>query len=398
MAEREKDMAGTSSLTSQFQATSYRPFGLLAELTYRCPLHCPYCSNPMQLAQSGEELSTLEWKRIIGEASELGVVHILFSGGEPLLYKDIAELVACAREAGMYTNLITSALGLTRSRAEQLRDAGLDSIQISFQAHEALLADAIAGRNAHHRKLEAACMVRELGFPLTINVVLHRQNIATIAHLIEMAERLDAQRLELANTQFYGWAFKNKAELLPTLEQVKSAELIARRAQERLRGKMEILYILPDYYGMRPKPCMNGWGQRYLTVNPSGNVLPCQTAGDIPTLRFDTVREHSLAWIWHNSEAFNRFRGTEWMPEPCHSCDLRERDFGGCRCQAALLTGDAANTDPACSLSPYRQSLVDIVTQVQEYADRSSNDPESISSRLHFRTNPRVMAQNTEVE
>jgi pyrroloquinoline quinone biosynthesis protein E len=387
-------MEGTYSSTSQPHAIYYRPFGLLAELTYRCPLHCPYCSNPVQVSSSGEELSTSEWKRIIREASELGVVHILFSGGEPLLHKDITELVAYAREAGMYTNLITSALGLTRSRAEQLHDAGLDSIQISFQAHEAILADAIAGAKGHHRKLEAARLVRELGFPLTINAVLHRQNIARIANMIEMAERLDAQRLELANTQFYGWAFKNKEELLPTREQVTSAESVALAAQERLRGKMEVLYILPDYYGIRPKPCMNGWGQRYLTVDPTGKILPCQTAGDISTLHFDTVREHSLAWIWHESEAFNRFRGTEWMPEPCRSCDQRERDFGGCRCQAALLTGDAVNTDPACSLSPYRQSLIDIVERCQQHSQSSSDDPDAMISRLHFRTNPVLIVQN----
>jgi PqqA peptide cyclase len=387
-------MEVTKLSDSHPHAVSYRPFGLLAELTYRCPLHCPYCSNPIQVAHGDEELTTREWKRIIGEASELGIVHILFSGGEPLLHKDIAELVACAREAGMYTNLITSALGLTRTRAEQLRAAGLDSIQISFQAHEATLANVIAGTNAHHRKLEAARLVRELGFPLTINVVLHRQNIATITNLIEMAEQLDAQRLEVANTQFYGWAFKNKEELLPTREQVKAAEIVALAAQERLRGKMEVLYVLPDYYGIRPKPCMNGWGQRYLTVNPTGQVLPCQTAGDIPTLHFDSVRQHSLAWIWHESEAFNRFRGTEWMPEPCRSCDQRELDFGGCRCQAALLTGDAANTDPACSLSPYRQSLVDIVERVQRHAQSPSDVSGDLISRFHFRTNPVVVAQN----
>lgn len=371
---------------STSQLPRYRPFGLLAELTYRCPLHCPYCSNPVQLSRSGTELTTEEWKRVIGEASALGVVHILFSGGEPLLYKDLPELVASAREAGMYTNLITSALGLTLRKAELLRDAGLDSVQISFQADVAELADAIAGTKAHQRKREAARLVRELDLPLTINAVLHRENIDRLDRIIALAEEFDAQRLELANTQFYGWAFKNKEALLPTRAQVQAAERVAVAAQKRLRGRMELLYILPDYYGTRPKPCMHGWGQRYLTVNPGGDVLPCQTAGEIPSLRFDTVREHSLAWIWHESEAFQRFRGTEWMPEPCRSCDQRVKDFGGCRCQAALLTGDAANTDPACELSPHHSRLVSIVENAQEAA----SDMRNRLATLQFRVNPTI--------
>jgi len=375
---------------SATQPPRYRPFGLLAELTYRCPLHCPYCSNPVQLTRTGVELTTGEWRRVIDEASTMGVVHILFSGGEPLLYKDLAELVASAREVGMYTNLITSALGLNHRRAEQLRDAGLDSVQISFQADDAELADAIAGTKAYNRKLAAARLVRELELPLTINAVLHRANIDRLAQIIALAEQLDAQRLELANTQFYGWAFKNKEALLPTRAQIQAAERIAVAAQRRLRGKMEVLYILPDYYGTRPKPCMHGWGQRYLTINPSGDVLPCQTAGAIPSLRFDSVREHSLEWIWHESEAFKRFRGTEWMPEPCRSCDQREKDFGGCRCQAALLTGDAANTDPACELSPHRSRLVSIVEGVQ--VQEAASDMRSGLSSLQFRVNPTIAA------
>ncbi len=316
--------------TAQVGTTRYRPYGLLAELTYRCPLHCPYCSNPIQLSQTSNELTTEEWKRVIGEASDLGVLHILFSGGEPLLRKDLPELVATAQDAGMYTNLITSSLGFTRVRAQQLKAAGLDSVQISFQADEAGVADAIAGAQAHARKREAAHLARELGFPLTINVVLHRANIGHIEAIIALAEELDAQRLELANTQFLGWAFKNKEVLLPTRSQLEKAEKVAAAAQVRLRGKMEVLYILPDYYSDRPKPCMNGWGRRYLTVNPMGDVLPCQTAGEIRSLRFDNIRQHSLRWIWTESEAFNRFRGTAWMPEPCRSCPRREIDFGGC--------------------------------------------------------------------
>jgi pyrroloquinoline quinone biosynthesis protein E len=288
-------------------------------------------------------------------------MHVLFSGGEPLLRPELPELVKAAREAGMYTNLITSALGLSRDRARELKAAGLDNVQISFQAEDGAVADSIAGVTAHARKLEAARLVRELGFPLTFNVVLHRKNLGRLEAIIALAEELGAERLELANTQFYGWAFKNKEALLPTRLQLEEAERIATAAKARLSGKMEILYVLPDYYGDRPKPCMNGWGRRYVTVNPVGDVLPCPTAGEIKSLRFDNIRQHSLSWIWAKSEAFNRFRGTDWMPDPCRTCDLREVDFGGCRCQAALLTGDAANTDPACSLSPYRHTITRII-------------------------------------
>lgn len=355
---------------------SYRPFGLLAEMTYRCPLHCPYCSNPIQADSA--ELSTAEWLRVIREAAALGVLHILFSGGEPLVRKDLPELVACAHDEGMYTNLITSGLGLTRSRALELRKSGLDSIQISLQADQEELADRLAGTPAHARKLAAARLVRELDLPLTLNVVLHRANLARLAEIIALAEQLDAQRLELAHTQYLGWAFLNKEALLPTREQIEQAEALAAAAQQRLRGKMEILYVLPDYHAERPKPCMHGWGRRFLAVNPSGEVLPCQTASVIPDVRFDNVREHSLAWIWRESAAFARFRGTEWMPEPCQSCDLRALDFGGCRCQAFLLTGDAARTDPVCSLSPDHHLLQEIVTHSQTCQPQS----------LHMRQNP----------
>ncbi len=368
----------------QNKMTTFRPFGLLAELTYQCPLHCSYCSNPTHYPV-GEELTTAEWQRAFCEAGELGVLHALFSGGEPLIRRDLPTLVKTAREAGLYTNLITSAIGLTRPRAEQLKAAGLDSIQISFQADEKGLSDSIAGIMAYTRKREAAKLVGELGFPLTINVVLHRSNIDRIAAIIALAEELGAERLELANTQFYGWAFKNKEALLPTREQLEEAERITTLAKERLRGKIDVLYILPDYYGDRPKPCMNGWGQRYLTINPIGDVLPCPTAGEIPSLRFDNLRNRSLSWIWNESQAFNRFRGTAWMPEPCQSCDLRKIDFGGCRCQSALLTGDASNTDPACALSPHRQTLVKIVEGIT-----TSNDFTPIEARK----NPPIRAEN----
>jgi pyrroloquinoline quinone biosynthesis protein E len=308
--------------------------------------------------RSGTELSTEDWIRVIREAAQLGVLHALFSGGEPLLRKDLAALVAAARESELYTNLITSAVGLTEARLLDLKAAGLESIQISFQSDQAAPADVIAGASGHEKKLEAARRVREAGLPLTVNVVLHRGNVDRVGEVIELALSLGALRLELANAQYYGWAWKNRRALLPSREQVDRAAAVAREAKERLLGRMEILYVLPDYFADRPKPCMNGWGRRYLTVDPSGDVLPCPTAREIPSLGFDNVRDRSLREIWETSEAFNRFRGTAWMPEPCRSCPERDIDFGGCRCQAALLTGDAARTDPACGLSPDRGMLL----------------------------------------
>jgi pyrroloquinoline quinone biosynthesis protein E len=364
---------------------AHRPYLLLAELTYRCPLHCPYCSNPSSPA-SGTELSTVEWRRVIEQAAQMGVLHIGFSGGEPLQRKDLTELVSAARSVGLYSNLITSALGLDRPRAKQLKQAGLDNVQISFQSDMTSLGDQIAGATAHHKKLEAAQIVRDLGFPLTINVVLHRCNIDRLERLIALAEELGAERLELANAQYYGWAFQNRGLLLPTRAQIARGTEIAAAAKQRLSGKMEILFVAPDYYSDRPKPCMNGWGRQFLTVNPVGNVLPCPTASEIKGLRFDNVRTRSLSWIWAESEAFNRFRGTDWMPEPCRTCDFRELDFGGCRCQAALITGAAEMTDPACSLSPHREKLAAFVESVQEGREEQSENVGSLG--LSFRQNP----------
>ena len=347
-----------------------RPYALLAEITYRCPLHSPYCSNPVAASlceaprrpQGGGyrngELTTEEWKRVIREAAALGVLQIGFSGGEPLARRDLAELIRSAREAKLYTNLITSGIGLDDDRVRALRDAGLDSIQLSFQSDESSLADEIAGAQAHRRKLDVAAKIRAAGISLSLNFVIHRRNIDRLPQIIDLTEALGAERVELANVQFYGWAFRNRAALLPTRKQVDRARDIATAAKARLAGKIDIFYVLPDYYETRPKPCLNGWGQRYLTVNPTGDVLPCPTASSaIPDLRFENVRSHAVDWIWRDSESFNRFRGTEWMPEPCRSCPQREIDFGGCRCQAALLTGNAANTDPVCEFSPNRVTV-----------------------------------------
>ena len=364
-----------------------RPYALLAEITYRCPLHCPYCSNPVAASlreaprrppafaeastgkqgggYSNSELTTEEWKRVIRDAATLGVLQIGFSGGEPLARRDLAELIRAACEAKLYTNLITSGIGLDDDRLCGLRDAGLDSIQLSFQSDESGPADEIAGARAHQRKLDVAAKIRAGGIPLSLNFVIHRRNIDRLPQIIDLAEALGAERVELANVQFYGWAFRNRAALLPTREQVHRARDIATAAKGRLAGKIDIFYVLPDYYETRPKPCLNGWGRRYLTVNPIGDVLPCPTASSaIPDLRLENVRARDLDWIWRESESFNRFRGTEWMPEPCRSCPERERDFGGCRCQAALLTGNAWATDPVCELSPDRHRIDAILADV----------------------------------
>jgi pyrroloquinoline quinone biosynthesis protein E len=327
------------------------------------------------------ELTTDEWARAIREAAGLGVLQIGFSGGEPLVRRDLAELVQGARGARLYTNLITSGVGLDKNRARELRDAGLDSVQLSFQSDHADLADDVAGAHAHQRKLDAAAIVRAAGISLSLNFVIHRRNIDRLPQIIELSETLSAGRVELANVQFYGWAFLNRAALLPTREQIARAREVAAAAKARLAGKIDIFYVLPDYYETRPKPCLNGWGQRYLTVNPIGDVLPCPTASSaIPDLRFENVRERALEWIWCESESFNLFRGTEWMPEPCRSCPQKEIDFGGCRCQAALLIGNAANTDPVCTLSPNRASV-----------DAVLDDLNLSNSRSHdwtFRVNP----------
>jgi pyrroloquinoline quinone biosynthesis protein E len=323
-----------------------------------------------------------EWKQVIHEAAALGVLQIGFSGGEPLARRDLVELIRAAREAKLYTNLITSGIGLDDDRLRSLRDAGLDSIQLSFQSDESSLADEIAGARAHERKLDVAAKIRAAGIPLSLNFVIHRRNIDRLPQMIDLTEALGAERVELANVQFYGWAFLNRAALLPTREQVNRARDVATAAKARLAGKIDIFYVLPDYYETRPKPCLNGWGRRYLTVNPIGDVLPCPTASSaIPDLRLENVRSHALDWIWRDSESFNRFRGTEWMPEPCRSCPEREIDFGGCRCQAALLTGSAANTDPVCELSPNR-AVVDAVL-------RNTNSSSDHAGDCRYRQNPK---------
>jgi PqqA peptide cyclase len=328
-----------------------RPFGLLAELTYRCPLACAYCSNPLELAAYDDELSTADWQRVFTEAAEMGVLQCHLSGGEPLLRRDLVDLVRTAAELGMYTNLVTSAIGFSRPRAEALKAAGLDHVQVSVQADESAASDRIAGIPSFERKLKAAAVVKDFGWPLTVNVVLHRQNIDRIAEIVALVEELDADRVELANTQYYGWAWRNRAALLPDRDQLARAEEVVRDARVRLGARMEIVHVLPDYYSEYPKPCMGGWAARQLIVTPNGEAMPCLAAHTLP-LPTASVREHGLETIWDESPMFTAFRGTGWMQDPCRTCERRELDFGGCRCQAFQLTGDATRADPVCHLSP----------------------------------------------
>jgi PqqA peptide cyclase len=329
------------------------PLALLAELTHRCPLRCPYCSNPLRLDRSGAELDTATWQRVLSEAAALGVLQVHFSGGEPLVRRDLETLVEHAAKTGLYGNLITSGIGLDRGRMAALAAAGLEHVQLSLQDADPGQGDRVAGlAGAQAQKHCAAQLVREAGLPLTVNAVVHRQNLERLGDIIELAAHLGADRLEIAHVQYYGWALANRAALLPSRTQLEGATALVEAARARLKGVMTIDYVVPDYYARRPKACMGGWGRRFLNVTPAGRVLPCHAAETLPGLRFPNVAEASLAAIWVADPAFARFRGTAWMPEPCRSCERREIDWGGCRCQAAALTGDAARTDPACALSP----------------------------------------------
>lgn len=333
------------------------PLGMVAELTYRCPLQCTYCANPINLANYRSELATSDWIRVIDQAHALGILQLHLSGGEPLVRRDLGQLIAAARSHGIYTNLITSGVPLAARRLEDLVASGLDHFQLSIQDSDPTGAYAIAGRRTHERKLAVGKLVKQCGLPLTVNVVLHRSNVDHVRELVEVAAQIGADRLELAHTQFYGWAWRNKPALMPSREQVIAADQAAVAAREEYGDRLEIVYVAADYFDTRPKPCMNGWGSRQLVVAPNGDVLPCLAAGQLPGARPPNVGSAALSTIWYDSELFNRFRGTEWMPSPCRSCELRDIDFGGCRCQAFQLTGDPAATDPACELSPHHESL-----------------------------------------
>ncbi len=327
------------------------PYTLIAELTYRCPLRCPYCSNPQRLEGSHDELSTDAWRRVFAEAASLGVLQVHLTGGEPLARRDLEAIVGGAREAKLYTNLVTSGVPLSRERLAALHAAGVDHVQLSVQDADADRADRVAGYASFAHKLEVAAWVKDEGLPLTVNVVLHRDNLDHVEAIIALAERLGADRLELANTQYLGWALRNRDALLPTRDQLDHAFAVAAAARKRLVGKLEMIFVTPDYYAAWPRACMDGWARRYVHIAPTGLVLPCHAAHTLPGLAFQSVRDGSLAAAWRDAPGLQRFRGDAWMPEPCASCDRKAIDHGGCRCQAHALLGDAAATDPACEKS-----------------------------------------------
>ncbi len=349
------------------------PLALIAEITHRCPLHCVYCSNPLELTSRNEELATADWLRIFAEAAALGVLHLHLTGGEPLARPDLAEMIEGARQSRLYTNLITSGVGLSRERLAQFVVAALDHIQLRFQDSCGGPANWIAGARAHAHKLELAAWIREQQIreqqtgerriAFTVNLVDHRQNIDHLEELIAALEALHPERMEIAHAQYYGWALQNRSALLPTRAQLDRAVAVVAAAEERLRGKVRIDMVVPDYHARFPKACMGGWGRQLLLTDPAGRALPCHAAGVIPGMFFDNVRDHPLAWIWQNSAAFQKFRGEAWMPEPCRSCERRQEDFGGCRCQAFLLTGDASATDPVCELAPLHHLIEDAVRE-----------------------------------
>jgi pyrroloquinoline quinone biosynthesis protein E len=353
------------------------PLWLLLELTYRCPLHCVYCSNPLDLAHSGEELKTDDWLRVLREARALGAVQLGLSGGEPLIREDLELIVAEAHALGFYINLVTSGVGLSESRIKALKNAGLDHIQLSFQDSTREMNDFLGSTRTFELKSRVAALIKGYDYPMVLNVVLHRLNIDHVEQILEMAERMQAEYVELANTQYYGWAWRNREQLLPSREQVQRAEETTRRFRERVGDRMKIYFVTPDYFERRPKPCMNGLGSVFLAIAPDGTALPCHAARMLPDLTLPNVRDASVEWIWFDSPGFNHFRGDAWMKEPCRSCPDKARDFGGCRCQAYLLTGDAANADPVCDLSPHHH----LVTEAVANAER----PRTVEKPLVFR-------------
>lgn len=341
------------------------PLALIAEVTHRCPLHCVYCSNPLELVAKDAELSTEEWVRVFEEAARLGVLHLHLTGGEPAARTDLKDLIEGGHKAGLYTNLITSGLGISDARLAELVAAGLDHIQLSFQDSRQEPAQWIAGAKGHAYKSVLARNIRKHRVAFTVNLVVHRQNLDHIEEMIEFIEQLEPERVEIAHAQYYGWALLNRDNLLPTREQLERCMRAVEEAQARLAGKVRLDSVVPDYYARFPKACMGGWGRRLMLINPSGQVLPCHAAGVIPGMKFDTVRQHALEWIWRESAGFTKFRGEEWMAEPCRSCERRVEDFGGCRCQAFLITGDATATDPVCSLSPDHH-LIEVARSVTQ--------------------------------
>jgi pyrroloquinoline quinone biosynthesis protein E len=370
-------------------APSY-PLALIAELTHRCPLHCVYCSNPQELTRRERELPTDAWVRVLCEAAELGVMQADFTGGEPLARPDLVEIIRAARGAGLYASLITSGLPLDEKRLEEIVGAGLDHLQLSFQGAEEDGASQFSGTRTHAQKLRVAGWVKRYRIALTLNFVIHRGNLGKLEEMLALAEKIEPQRVEFAHVQYYGWAFANRARLLPTREQLDHSLEILKKAEERLRGRIRVEYVVPDYYSKFPKACMGGWGRKVMLVSPGGDAMPCHAANVIPGMKFENVQTLSLRRIWDDSSAFQAFRGEEWMPEPCRSCDRRAQDFGGCRCQAFLLVKDAAATDPVCSLSPDRGVVDSIILEAGREINEEIKTRATASSKAEwlYRPNP----------
>ncbi|MGR9090133.1 MAG: pyrroloquinoline quinone biosynthesis protein PqqE [Gammaproteobacteria bacterium] len=370
-----------------------KPLWLLAELTYRCPLQCPYCSNPIEISKFRDELTTDEWIRVLREARKMGATQLGLSGGEPLVRTDLEEIIAEARQLGYYSNLITSGVGMDETRIAGFKRAGLDHIQISFQASDEELNNYLGGTDSFNHRREMARLVKQSEYPMVLNIVIHRQNIDEIENIIRMTDELKADYVELASTQYYGWSKLNAGHLLPTREQLKRAEAIAHDYQERFRDRMRIIYVVPDYYEDRPKACMNGWGSVFLTITPDGSALPCHAAGQLPGITFPNVKDLGIEAIWNESDAFNRFRGFDWMREPCRSCPEKTQDFGGCRCQAYMMTGDARNADPVCAKSPHHAALVAEVDEL--IASGNPNDTQAAPIIFRNMKNSRALTRSS---
>jgi pyrroloquinoline quinone biosynthesis protein E len=349
------------------------PLWLLAEITYKCPLHCVFCYNPLNYAADRRELTTDEWKDVLRQARQLGAAQLGFSGGEPLVRDDLEELIGEAHQLGFYTNLITSGIGLTEARISKMKELGLDHIQLSFQDSTKEMNDFLSSTKTFDLKNRVAKLIKKYDYPMVLNVVLHRYNLDHIGRIIEMAVEMEVEYLELANTQYYGWGMVNRDQLMPTREQLVRAEAVVNEYRAKLGNKIKLLFVVPDYFEERPKACMNGWGSVFLAVAADGSALPCHAAKSLPGLQFPNVTETTLKDIWYNSDAFNRYRGYGWMKEPCRTCPEKEKDFGGCRCQAYALTGEAENADPVCSKSPHHADVKQIVLQAQ--APRAEEKP-----------------------
>ncbi|HKV24125.1 MAG TPA: pyrroloquinoline quinone biosynthesis protein PqqE [Candidatus Acidoferrum sp.] len=363
------------------------PLALIAELTHRCPLHCVYCSNPLELQARSAELSTDTWSRVFREAASLGVLQVDFTGGEPLMRPDILDLVRSARSAGLYVNLITSGLPLDEVKLSSLVEAGLDHLQLSFQGAREETAQEISGTRAHVQKLRLLDWLKRHRLAVTLNFVIHRRNLDQLSEMLALAESSSASRVEFAHVQYYGWAFANRDALLPTRAQLDQSLAFLKAAQARLEHKIRVEFVVPDYYARYPKPCMGGWGRKLILVAPNGDALPCHAARVIPGLSFENVNTRALREIWESSETFQKFRGDSWMQEPCKSCDRRSQDFAGCRCQAFLLAADAAATDPVCSLSP-RRGKVDAILAGINAASAESAAPSLSKPNWLYRPNP----------